>query len=468
MNPTERFTEEFVTLLSQYFARKDEIALEHAYELGRKAVAAKLTVLDMVAIQQDALVKFLLSMLGSEEIATITKTAADLFSEGLAPFELAQRSSQEGTTILRNLKEALESRVAEQTEEIRREKDFAQKLVETAQVIILVLDKEGRVVQYNPFMEKVCGYPLDEVRGKDWFSIFLPEPDRSRVRELFLRVLSETDKGGINSILTKTGEERLIEWSCTTLKDNANSSIGVLCLGQDITEKVKLQEQLVEKERLAAMSVTAAKLIHEIGNPLNGMSLTVTLLERHLSVVKEKDSRVKSSIDKLLKEISRLSQLIYDFKSFAGSERYVFKPTSLAAVAAEVVDLEGPNYALRGIQVEQAIPADLPLIMADADKIKQVVLNLCKNAVEAMPEGGTLTVRGSHSGENVILEIVDTGVGVPSTVDIFTPFTTTKTSGTGLGLMIVRQIVSMHKGHLTYSREANSETVFRLTLPRLQ
>jgi signal transduction histidine kinase len=118
--------------------------------------------------------------------------------------------------------------------------------------------------------------------------------------------------------------------------------------------------------------------------------------------------------------------------------------------------------------VEQAIPADLPLIMADADKIKQVVLNLCKNAVEAMPEGGTLTVRGSHSGENVILEIVDTGVGVPSTVDIFTPFTTTKTSGTGLGLMIVRQIVSMHKGHLTYSREANSETVFRLTLPRLQ
>jgi hypothetical protein len=468
VNPTERFTEEFVTLLTEYFARKDETVLERAYELGRKAVAAKLTVLDMVAIQQDALVKFLLSMLDSEGMADITRTVADLFSESLAPFELAQRSSQEGAAILHNLKKVLENRVAEQTEELRREKDFAQKLVETAQVIILVLDKEGRIVQYNPFMEKVSGYRLEEVRGRDWFSIFLPESDRSRVRELFLRVLNETDKGGINPILTKGGEERLIEWSCTTLKDRANNSIGVLCLGQDITEKVKLQEQLLEKERLAAMSVTTAKLIHEIGNPLNGMSLTLTLLERHLSLVKEQDSRVKSSIDKLLKEISRLSQLIYDFKSFAGSERYVFKPTSLAAVAAEVVDLEGPNYALRGIQVEQAIPADLPVIMADADKIKQVVLNLCKNAVEAMPEGGTLTVRGSRSGENVILEIVDTGVGVPSTVDIFTPFTTTKTSGSGLGLMIVRQIVSMHKGQLTYSREANSQTVFRLTLPRLE
>ena len=468
MNPTERFTEEFVTLLTEYFARKNETVLERAYELGRKAVAAKLTVLDMVAIQQDALVKFLLSMLGSDGMANITKSAADLFSESLAPFELARRSSQEGAAILHNLKEALESRVAEQTEELRREKDFAQKLVETAHVIILVLDKEGRIVQYNPFMEKVSGYRLEEVRGKDWFSIFLPESDRSRIRELFLRVLSETDKGGINPILTKGGEERLIEWSCTTLKDSANNSIGVLCLGQDITEKAKLQEQLVEKERLAAMSITTAKLIHEIGNPLNGMSLTLTLLERHLSVVKEQDSRVKSSIDKLLKEISRLSQLIYEFKSFAGSERYVFKPTSLAAVAAEVVDLEGPNYASRGIQVEQAIPEDLPSIMADADKIKQVVLNLCKNAVEAMPEGGTLTVRGSHSEENVTLEIVDTGVGVPSTVDIFTPFTTTKTSGSGLGLMIVRQIISMHKGQLSHSRERDKETVFRLTLPRLE
>jgi PAS domain S-box-containing protein len=381
---------------------------------------------------------------------------------------LAQRSSQEGTAILRTLKKALESRVAEQTEEIRHEKDFAQKLIETAQVIILVLDEAGRIVQYNQFMEKVSGYRLEEVKGRDWFSIFLPEPDRSRVRELFLRVLSETDKAGINAILTKDGKERLIEWSCTTLKDSAGNSIGVLCSGQDITEKARLQEQLVEKERLAAMSVTTAKLIHEIGNPLNGMSLTVKLLQRHLPEHKELDRRVISSVDNLLKEINRLGQLIYDFKAFAGSERYVFKPTSLAAVAVETLELEGPNYAARGIKVEQAIPADLPLIMADADKLKQVVLNLCKNAVEAMPEGGTLSLRASHSGEQVTLEIVDTGIGIPGTVDIFTPFTTTKSSGTGLGLMIVRQIISMHKGHLTHIREDDRQTVFRLTLPQLQ
>jgi hypothetical protein len=460
-------TNEFVSLLSDYFTHKEEAALERAYQLGRKAVRAKLSVLDMVAIQQDALVKFLLSRLGSEEIANITKTAAQLFSETLAPFELAQRSSQEGTAALLSLKDALETRVAEQTEQIRREKDFAQKLIETAEFIILVLDSEGRVVQFNPFMERVCGYRLEEVRGRDWFSTFLLESDRNRIRELFLRVLGETDKGGINTILTKDGKERLIEWSCTTLKDSSGNSIGVLCSGQDITEKARLHEQLVEKERLAAMSVTAAKLIHEIGNPLNGMSLTVKLLERYLPEREQLDRRVLSSIDNLLKEIHRLSQLIYDFKTFAAAERYVFKPTSLAAVTAETLELEAPNYTERGIAVAQAFPADLPLVMADADKLKQVVLNLCKNAVEAMPGGGTLSLRGIQSGENVILEIIDTGVGIPSHVDIFTPFTTTKSSGTGLGLMIVRQIVSMHKGQLSYSRDGDKQTVFRLTLPQL-
>jgi hypothetical protein len=157
-----------------------------------------------------------------------------------------------------------------------------------------------------------------------------------------------------------------------------------------------------------------------------------------------------------------------DFKTFAGSERYVFRPTSLAKVAAETMTVEGPNYAARGIQVEQAIPVDLPLIMADADKLKQVVLNLCKNAVEAMPQGGTLTLRAHHSGENVILEVIDTGVGVPANLDLLTPFATTKSSGTALGLIIVRQIISMQKEHLAYSREEDKQTVFRLTLPRFK
>jgi PAS domain S-box-containing protein len=464
-NANHRLTDEFVGLLADYLARKEEAVLERAYELGRKAVTANLTVLDMVAIQQDALARFLLRIFASERIAEITKTAAGLFAESLAPFELVQRSSQEGKAVLRRLNEVLERRVAEQTEEIRQERDFARKLIETAQAIILVLDKEGRIHQFNPYMEQVSGYRLEEVRGKDWFSSFLPESDRSRIRQLFLGVLNETDKGCVNPILTKDGVERLIEWSSTSLKDNSGNSTGVLCVGQDITEKTQLQEHLVEKERLAAMSITAAKLVHEIGNPLNGMYLTAQLLEGRMAKMKDLDGAFKAGMERITKEIVRLNQLLREFKSFFASEKYFFKPTSLAAVVEEVLDIEAPNHATCGIRVEQAIPADLPLVMGDAAKLTQAVLNLCKNAVEAMPRGGILSLRASRSEDNVVLEITDTGAGIPPDIDISRPFTTTKTTGSGLGLMIVRQIISAHRGLITYTSDPNKGTVFRLTIP---
>jgi signal transduction histidine kinase len=105
------------------------------------------------------------------------------------------------------------------------------------------------------------------------------------------------------------------------------------------------------------------------------------------------------------------------------------------------------------------------LITADGEKLKQVLLNLCKNAAEAMPQGGTLTVRVHNSGEQVSLEVIDTGVGIPAGVNIFEPFTTTKSEGTGLGLAIVQQIVAAHGGAITYTSEPGKGTVFRLTLP---
>jgi PAS domain S-box-containing protein len=325
-----------------------------------------------------------------------------------------------------------------------------------------------RVIQFNPFMEKLSGYHLDEMRGKDWFSVFLPERDRSRIRQLFLRVLSERETRGINPILAQDGTERLIEWSCTILKDSNGKPEGVLWIGQDITEKATLQEKVIEKERLAAMSITSAKLIHEIGNPLNGLSLTAQLLRSRVDAMKDSDGSMKSGLDRLVKETTRLNQLIREFKSFFASERHVFKPASLATVASEILEVEAATYATRDITVEQSLAENLPLIMGDPDKLKQAVLNLCKNAIEAMPEGGTLTVRAFASGDHVILEIADTGVGIPTSVDVLTPFTTTKASGSGLGLMIVRQIVSTHGGTLTYSSEPSKGTVFSLSFPVMQ
>lgn len=238
-------------------------------------------------------------------------------------------------------------------------------------------------------------------------------------------------------------------------------------LRAEIAERQRLQEQLIENSRLVAIGTTAAKIAHEIANPLNGMSLTAQRLERqiarHASGLEEV---TQSSLRSLREEIKRLARLLDDFRSLSQREKYNFQPTALAVIAGEVFTMEMENYADRGVRVEQLFPADLPLVRADRDKLKQALWNLCKNAVEAMPQGGTIALNAYSSGADVILEIADTGVGIPPGVDIFELFTTTKSSGSGLGLVVARQIVAAHGGNITYTSEPGKGTRFRLVLPQ--
>jgi len=238
-------------------------------------------------------------------------------------------------------------------------------------------------------------------------------------------------------------------------------------LRAEITERQRLQEQLIENSRLAAIGTTAAKFAHEVANPLNGMSLTAQRLERHLAGQScYSDPAVQSTLRRLRDEIRRLNGLLDDFRSLSRREQYQFQPTALAVIAAEILAMEVENCVTKGVRVEQLLPPDLPLVQADRDKLKQALWNLCKNAVEAMPQGGTLTLHAHSSGADVILEIADTGAGVPPGVDIFEPFTTTKLSGSGLGLVVVRQVIAAHGGTITYSSDPGKGTKFRLALPQ--
>lgn len=237
-------------------------------------------------------------------------------------------------------------------------------------------------------------------------------------------------------------------------------------LRQEMGERQRAEEALREGERLAALGTSAAKLAHEISNPLNGISTTVQILERQfLKQHDTADETLIAAVQDIKNEINRLRSLLQEFRALSRPLQLALQPTDLVTVVRDSLATEAPHYSAQGICVEQDLPAELPPVMADSEKLKQVLLNLYKNAVEAMPEGGTLTIRGYATPQQVVLEVSDTGVGVPEGIDIFKLFTTTKFEGTGLGLAIVQQIVTAHQGTISYTSEPGRGTTFILTFP---
>ena len=164
-------------------------------------------------------------------------------------------------------------------------------------------------------------------------------------------------------------------------------------------------------------------------------------------------------------EINPLGSLLKDFRDIASPQHIDFQRADLVKNTRDVLSSQYYAYWNLGITVELQFDNPLPPVMADADTIKQVVLNLCNNAVEAMPDGGYLTVKGYHIAQMVVLEISDTGTGIPEGLDPFELFKTTKAGGSGLGLPLVRQIVSAHHGTINYTTAPGHGTTFKLYLP---
>jgi len=237
-----------------------------------------------------------------------------------------------------------------------------------------------------------------------------------------------------------------------------------------IAERHRIEDKLREQERLAAIGTTTAKLTHEIANPLNGMSITLQFLGRYLAKQFNPSQHVplQEGLHDLEQEIHRLSSLLQEMRSLGRPSQLALHPTDVACVVAKVLKTQFSHDQERVFNLEQDFPATLPLIVADQEKLHQVLLNLCKNAVEAMPEGGTLSLRGSSAGAQVCVEVRDTGGGIPEGINIFEPFTTTKPGGTGLGLAIVRQLVEAQGGTISYTSALGQGTTFILTLPAVQ
>ncbi len=346
---------------------------------------------------------------------------------------------------------------------------WLQKLIETTQDAVVSIDRHGCITIFNSTAEKIFGYSRAEIQGQP-LQRLMPEPYAGEHDRYVQRYEQTHEARAIGKIRTvsgkrKNGEVFPIELSVTEVRveDQAHYAAFI----RDISERVQLQDRLLERERLAMVGTTAAKLVHEIGNPLNSMSIALQLLRRRLGQ-SAGDEPLRSSFQSLTGQMIRLANLLQEFRALSRRQTPNLQPMDIRTVVEDVLAAEAPIHVERKIVVEQQLAADPPLIHGDRDKLQQVLLNLCKNAVEAMPGGGTLTIRVRNSGNQVFLEVTDTGVGIPYGVNILEPFVTTKAEGTGLGLPIVRQIVSAHGGTLDYTSSPGQGTTFIVALPRGQ
>ena len=238
----------------------------------------------------------------------------------------------------------------------------------------------------------------------------------------------------------------------------------------DITSEKKSTAELIEHEKVSSVRLLAAGVAHELGNPLNSLTIHLQLIERKLR--KLKASREVESLDDSIKicqdEVTRLDGIIRNFLEAIRPRPPDLAEVNVVEVIEEVMRFQAKELADRGLRVEGELPASTPVIMADRNQLKQVFFNLIKNAMEAMPAGGTLALRVRADDDSVFILIADTGSGIKSEdlAKLFSPYHTTKAGGHGLGLMIVQRIMRDHGGHIGIESKEGKGTVVTLQFPQ--
>jgi PAS domain S-box-containing protein len=262
------------------------------------------------------------------------------------------------------------------------------------------------------------------------------------------------------------GQSRMLLASAQELNDTNGRSLGCVIHIRDITERMRMKEQMWRLQRFVGLSTLASGLHHEIKNPLTALSLHVQLLEERL-----RESNATEAADGLLgvvkAEVHRLTGVLERFRTFASLERLTLRPTNVIGVLDDLVRFIRPQAEEQGVRLtlESPEPA-LPPVPLDAEKFREAVLNLMVNALEAMPEGGALALEARGLDSTIQVEVRDTGPGIPPEVgqDLFQPYVTSKERGSGIGLALVEKLISQHGGHVTYQSSPQG-TTFLLNLP---
>ncbi|MFP4082659.1 MAG: PAS domain S-box protein [Candidatus Aminicenantes bacterium] len=363
---------------------------------------------------------------------------------------------------------------------LRRERNRAQQYLNIAGVIIVAINNNEIVTLINKKGCDVLGYRAEELIGRNWYDLCVPERFRKERKSEFKKLMAgkiELDEDYENIILTKSGEERIIAWHNTLITDEEGRIVGTLSSGEDITRRKAAEEELIRSEKLASLGQLAASVAHEVNNPLAGILVYVKLLLKKYKQKELQSEWTETQLLKMEKELQRTTSIIRNLLDFARQSEPTMRPVQLNEAVEAALLLVEHQISLENISLEKKLDPQLPLVLADFNKIQQVFINILLNATQAMPDGGNLTIATSlaegveinGSLKNAVrIDISDTGVGIPkeNLKNLFTPFFTTKKEGkgVGLGLSVVHGIIGRHKGKIEVDSEPDAGTTFTIYL----
>jgi PAS domain S-box-containing protein len=372
---------------------------------------------------------------------------------------------------------------------LARERNFLETLFNAIEDGVLVLDEQGRVIYFNHAVTQLLNWPPDGVEGRP-ISQFLPEVD-------WKSISAQAAQGGPriarHEFEIAYPRPKFFRLYAAPLDGESRGGSGMALILHDDTEARQKTFEAIESERVHSLTLLAASVAHEIGNPLNALHIHLQLMSREVKRLRpparavhpgalsgtgraadpagdaaQAAEKIEHYLDVSKGEIARLDYIVTQFLQAIRPSAPKFSDASLNDVVRETLDLLRPELENRRLNVAEKPARRLPLAPLDAGQIKQALLNLIKNAMQAMTPGGTLTVETGQNTEEVWVSVADTGGGIPpDQVNlIFEPFFTTKKKGTGLGLMIVQRIVRQHGGHIELESRVGLGTTFRIWLPR--
>ncbi len=374
--------------------------------------------------------------------------------------------------------------------ELEKEQSFIKSLITSVHTIVLVIDIEGKIVTFNPFMEELSGYKLGEITGKDWFTTFLPECDCENMRNLFKKAIGGIQAHrNINPIITKDGSIRYIEWYDRMLKDLSGITIGLLYIGHDITERKKMEDAIknrnidleiavrnkenemtrlmqvhIRQEKLAAIGQISGNIAHEIRNPLGVIKKSVYFLKKRIDAY---PTKVQEHLELIDQQLTNVNQVIINMIKLCHTSSISNSKTFLlsSAIKESMIRCQLPErITLVCDSASQNVE-----IFADMLQFQQVMVNLISNAIHAIADRGEIKIDAYYLTDNSFccIQVTDNGIGIKPEIlgRVFDPLFSTKENGTGLGLGICKQIVEKHKGKIQIESKINQGTKVTFTLP---